>query len=157
MATLWPRGCGWCPWKCSNMWHWWLFYGSSIHLKDKGGRFCRRCKNNRISADCFRRFGKAGRRERILSRWVAVRRTLRLERDEIFLYIGNIKMAPFMLLKCKNIAKGTTDPRHWVLWLIQQLYFKVEASTSFEILVKHQLGFVSAKGEKTLKNFDKSV
>ena len=35
-----------------------------------------------------------------------------------------------------NIAKGTTDPRQWVLWLIQQLYFKAEASTSFEILVK---------------------
>ena len=41
-----------------------------------------------------------------------------------------------------NIAKGTTDPRHWVLRLLQHLEFKAEASTSIEILVKLQLGFV---------------
>jgi len=39
----------------------------------------------------------------------------------------------------KNVAKGTSDPR-WVLWLIQHLEFKAEASTSFEILVKLQIG-----------------
>ena len=32
-----------------------------------------------------------------------------------------------------NIAKGTEDPRHWVLWPTQQLKFKAEASTRFEI------------------------
>ena len=31
-----------------------------------------------------------------------------------------------------SIAKGTTDSRNWVLWLIQHLLFKAEASTSFE-------------------------
>ena len=41
----------------------------------------------------------------------------------------------------KNVAKGTSDPR-WVLWLIQHLEFKAEASTSFEMSVKLQLGFV---------------
>ena len=48
-----------------------------------------------------------------------------------------------------NIAKGTTEPRHWVLWLIQQFYFKAEASTSFEILVKLQFGFVGQRARKT--------
>ena len=37
----------------------------------------------------------------------------------------------------KNIAKGTTDARHWVLWAIQHLKFK--AMVSFN---KLQLGFV---------------
>ena len=36
----------------------------------------------------------------------------------------------------------TTGSRHWVLWLNQHLYIKVEASTIFDILVKLQLGFV---------------
>ena len=33
----------------------------------------------------------------------------------------------------KSIAKGTKDPRHWVLWPTQQLKFKAKASTRFEI------------------------
>ena len=44
-----------------------------------------------------------------------------------------------------NIAKGTLDPRHWVLWLIQNLLFKPRASTSFEILVKLQLVWQRAR------------
>ena len=47
-----------------------------------------------------------------------------------------------VLTRSTNIAKGKTGPKHWVLWLIQHFKFKAEASTSFEILVKHQLGFV---------------
>ena len=48
----------------------------------------------------------------------------------------------------KNIAKGASDLGHWVLWLIQHLLFKAEASTSFEILVKVQLGFVWKRARK---------
>ena len=33
-------------------------------------------------------------------------------------------------LSFPNIAKSTNDPRHWVLWLIQQLKLKTEASIS---------------------------
>ena len=50
------------------------------------------------------------------------------------------------------IAKGTMDPRHWVLWHIQQLQFKVKASTSFEILVKLKLGFVWQSARNTSIN-----
>ena len=32
-----------------------------------------------------------------------------------------------------NIAKGTKNPRHWVLWPTQQLKLKAKASTRFEI------------------------
>ena len=46
-----------------------------------------------------------------------------------------------------NIAKGTTDPRHWVL--IEHHQYKAEASTSLEILVKLQLGFVLQKARNT--------
>ena len=43
----------------------------------------------------------------------------------------------------RSVAKGTTDLRHCVLWLIQHLDFKSEAlKTSFKVLVKLQLGFV---------------
>ena len=31
----------------------------------------------------------------------------------------------------QNIAIGTMDPRHWVIWLTQHLEFKAEASTNF--------------------------
>ena len=54
-----------------------------------------------------------------------------------------------------NIAKGTMDPRHWILWLIQHLQFKAEAS--FEIMVKLQFGFVWQRVRKTWNNFDKYV
>ena len=40
----------------------------------------------------------------------------------------------------QNIAKGISNPRHWVCRLIQHIKFKAEGSTSFEILVKHQFG-----------------
>ena len=56
-----------------------------------------------------------------------------------------------------NIAKGTAGPRHWVLWLIQHLKFKAEASTSFKILVTLQLGFVWQRSRNTWKNFDKPM
>ena len=63
-----------------------------------------------------------------------------------------------------NIAKGTTDPRHWVLCFIQHLYFKAEASTSFEILVQLQLSFVWQRAEmhrttltNPCKNLEKSM
>ena len=46
------------------------------------------------------------------------------------------------------IDKGTTDPRHWVLWLNEHLQFKAEGQTSFDILAKFIL--VLAKGEKNL-------
>ena len=46
-----------------------------------------------------------------------------------------------------NIANGTTDPRHWALYLIQHLKFKAEASTSFGILTKLKLTFFG-KGRK---------
>ena len=46
------------------------------------------------------------------------------------------------------IDKGTTDPRHWVLWLNEHLQLKAEAQTSFEILAKFIL--VLAKCEKNL-------
>ena len=36
----------------------------------------------------------------------------------------------------KKLAKGTTEPRHRVLRLIQDLKFKAKASTSLEIFVK---------------------
>ena len=37
----------------------------------------------------------------------------------------------------RNIAKGTTNPRHFrVLWLILHVWIKAETPTSFEILVK---------------------
>ena len=48
-------------------------------------------------------------------------------------------------MSIKNVViltHGFILERHWVLWLIQHLLFKAEASTSFEILVKLQLGFV---------------
>ena len=49
----------------------------------------------------------------------------------------------------------TTGSRHWVLWLNQHLYIKVEASTIFDILVKLQLGFVLQGVRSTCNNFDK--
>ena len=43
----------------------------------------------------------------------------------------------------KKLPKAQRTPRHYrVLWLIQHLQFKAEASTSFEILVKFQFDFV---------------
>ena len=71
----------------------------------------------------------------------------------------------FFLIKCFNsslktiwsqdwswyIAKGTTDPRHWELWLIQHLSFKAEVLKSFGILIKLKPTFFLAKGEKYIK------
>ena len=37
---------------------------------------------------------------------------------------------------CGFIAKGTSDPRHWVLLINQHPLFKAEASASLEFLVK---------------------
>ena len=34
-------------------------------------------------------------------------------------------------LEYKDNAKGTTDPRYWVLWLNQHIHFKAEASSIF--------------------------
>ena len=39
----------------------------------------------------------------------------------------------------------------------RHLYFKAEAPTSFEILVKLQLGFVCQRARNTYNNFDKSM
>ena len=50
----------------------------------------------------------------------------------------------------RNIAKGTTDPRHRVLWHIQHLQFKAEASRNFWNLGQTSVWFCSAKGEKQL-------
>ena len=48
-----------------------------------------------------------------------------------------------------NIAKGRTEPRQWVLWLIQQLESKAETSINFEISVKLQLGLVWQRARNT--------
>ena len=52
--------------------------------------------------------------------------------------IQKIHKSPDNRCNIKNIAKSTTDQRHWVLGVSQNLVFKAETSTSFEILVKHQ-------------------
>ena len=54
------------------------------------------------------------------------------------------------ILLINNIAKGTTDQRHWVLWLTQRPLFKAKASSSFEILIKLHLGFVWQRARNTL-------
>ena len=58
---------------------------------------------------------------------------------------------------CREQNTKTLDTRHWVLWLIRQHYFKAQASTSFEILVKLQQGFVWQKTRNSQNNFDKSM
>ena len=86
--------------------------------------------------------------------------------DIIFQRDTSNTLKRFCLIKCFNsslkkslsqdwswyIAKGTTDPRHWKLWLIQHLQFEAEASTSFGILIKLKLTFFG-KGQKVHRTF----
>ena len=60
-----------------------------------------------------------------------------------------------LVMSIISIVKGTTDPKNWVLWLIQHLQFKAKASTSIESLVKLQLFFVRQMARNTKNNFDK--
>ena len=55
------------------------------------------------------------------------------------------------------IAKGTTDPRHWVLWLIQQLYFNAEASMPLKSWSNFSLVLCCEGQENPCYNFNKSM
>ena len=55
---------------------------------------------------------------------------------------------PIMIIK---IAKGTTNPRHWVLWFIQHIYVKAEALLSFKNHGQTSAWFCLRRGEKYIK------
>ena len=56
----------------------------------------------------------------------------------------------------ETLPKAQRTLLHWILWLIQHLKFKAEASTSFKILIKLRYGFVWQRAKIPKKN-DKSM